>query len=100
MVTADEIENGVIRCRVPRLDAGRAYVAISFDSEHFSEVSLPLKILPEPWIDTVLLFAILLFASVFGLVLIVVRKVTAPMVPRFDDRGSLVSRVAARHGFL
>jgi hypothetical protein len=97
---ADEVIDDVIRCKVPKLEPGKTYVSISIDSEHFSEVSLPLKILPESRINDGLVFMLLVLAAAFGLVLIVLRRVTAKMLPGYNDRGSLVSRVAARHGYL
>jgi hypothetical protein len=37
LVQAESVEQGLMRCRVPRLPAAAASVSISFDSSHFSE---------------------------------------------------------------
>jgi hypothetical protein len=90
----------MIRCKVPKMDPGKAYVSISFDSEHFSEVSLPLKISAEPWDEEAVIVGILLCAATIGIGLAVLKKVRSRVLPRFNDHDSLVSRVAANRGFL
>jgi hypothetical protein len=99
-VITGELLQGMIQCKVPRLDPGKAYVSISFDSEHFSEVSLPLKISAEPWDPDTVIGGLLLCAATLGIGLAILKKMRSKGVPKFNDHDSLVSKVAASRGFL
>jgi hypothetical protein len=105
IVQAQSVDRGRMVCHVPALDPGnfpgKVYVGLSFDQAHESELSLPLKIQREPWHFDGTLVGVLLFAVCLGIGMAVVSKmVKTKNVPRAAARGSLVSRVAARRGFM
>jgi hypothetical protein len=93
LVQADQVVSGVISCKVPHIQGGKTLVAISFDSSHFSEVQLPLKIYQPADIDSERVIRLfLLFAVVFGVGMALYRKAqfNGRWVPKNSDHEKLV----------
>jgi hypothetical protein len=99
-VQVDKVESFAMICRVPPLDPGKVYVSLSFDQEHQSEISLPLKIQTEPWDQESMIVGVLLFAVTFGIGMALVKKMKGRNLQRVVRQESLVARVAAKRGFL
>jgi hypothetical protein len=95
-----ELRDGSMICRVPALDPGKVLVTLSFDREHQSNVSLLLRIQGQPWDEQSLGVMALLVVTAIVLGIALMKKIGERNLFKDSRPRSLVSKAAARRGFL